>query len=149
MAYENQIKCAGCGISIPFVAEDADPEALLCDRCHTAGRPLVPLTIYELEACTTPTPYKYDAGLAMIVAPAAPRLCEDVPLTVANVQSACQGENPQADMMMMVHCRNKFMLALAELKRLAANQEGISEEYLTDIARVDLTLIAELEDVRA
>jgi len=33
MAYENQNKCLGCGISIPFVHEDADSEALLCDKC--------------------------------------------------------------------------------------------------------------------
>ena len=52
MAYENQIKCAGCGISIPFVAEDADPAALLCDSCYGAGN----LTIYSLDNQRTPGP---------------------------------------------------------------------------------------------
>ena len=33
MAYENQNKCLGCGISIPFVHEDADSEASYCDKC--------------------------------------------------------------------------------------------------------------------
>jgi hypothetical protein len=33
MAYENQNKCLGCGISIPFVDEDADSEASYCDKC--------------------------------------------------------------------------------------------------------------------
>jgi len=33
MSYEKQIKCEDCGISIPDVPEDADKEALLCDKC--------------------------------------------------------------------------------------------------------------------
>ena len=33
MAYENQNKCLGCGISIPFVHEDADSDASYCDKC--------------------------------------------------------------------------------------------------------------------
>jgi RNA polymerase-binding transcription factor DksA len=33
MAYENQNKCERCGISIPFVHEDADFEASYCDKC--------------------------------------------------------------------------------------------------------------------
>lgn len=34
MAYDNQIKCCSCGISIPDVAEDAPKTALLCDKCN-------------------------------------------------------------------------------------------------------------------
>ena len=37
MAYENQIKCARCGNSIPAEAEEADPAALLCDSCYRAA----------------------------------------------------------------------------------------------------------------
>lgn len=33
MAYEKQIKCLGCGISIPDAPEDADDSELLCDSC--------------------------------------------------------------------------------------------------------------------
>ena len=35
MAYLDQVKCEGCGISIPPVAEGADKAALLCDRCYS------------------------------------------------------------------------------------------------------------------
>ena len=38
MAYENQDKCIGCGISIPHVHEDADPDSNLCDRCFAKER---------------------------------------------------------------------------------------------------------------
>ena len=34
MAYENQIKCEGCGISIPPQPEDADAAELMCDTCE-------------------------------------------------------------------------------------------------------------------
>ena len=34
MAYDKQIKCSSCGMSIPDVHENADAEALLCNRCH-------------------------------------------------------------------------------------------------------------------
>ncbi len=34
MAYENQIKCIVCGISIPDVPEDATSEELLCESCY-------------------------------------------------------------------------------------------------------------------
>jgi len=34
MAYDKQIKCSICSISIPDVAEDAPKEALLCDKCN-------------------------------------------------------------------------------------------------------------------
>jgi len=33
MAYVNQIKCSDCGISIPFMPEDATEDELLCDAC--------------------------------------------------------------------------------------------------------------------
>lgn len=33
MAYDKQIKCTRCGMSIPDVPEDADESELLCDRC--------------------------------------------------------------------------------------------------------------------
>lgn len=33
MAYENQIKCKSCSISIPPMPEDATVEELLCDTC--------------------------------------------------------------------------------------------------------------------
>jgi hypothetical protein len=34
MAYPDQVKCEGCGISIPSVSEGADQAALLCDQCY-------------------------------------------------------------------------------------------------------------------
>lgn len=34
MAYENQIKCIGCGKSIPDVPEGSPAEALLCISCY-------------------------------------------------------------------------------------------------------------------
>jgi hypothetical protein len=36
MAYENQDKCSGCGISIPHLPEDADASERLCDTCLAA-----------------------------------------------------------------------------------------------------------------
>lgn len=33
MAYENQIKCTGCGMSIPDVPEDSTAEERLCNQC--------------------------------------------------------------------------------------------------------------------
>ena len=50
--------------------------------------------------------------------------------------------------MLLAHCRNNFLKALAELRRLADNQAGFSEEQLIDHARVDLSLITELEEVK-
>jgi hypothetical protein len=38
MAYENQDKCEGCGLSIPPVHEGADPEAGICDTCVAKAR---------------------------------------------------------------------------------------------------------------
>jgi len=34
MAYQRQIKCPGCGISVPDAPEDASYEELLCSQCH-------------------------------------------------------------------------------------------------------------------
>ena len=34
MAYENQIKCPGCGISVPDVPEDATIDEMLCNKCY-------------------------------------------------------------------------------------------------------------------
>ena len=35
MAYENQNKCTGCGISIPDITETVvDVSTLLCDKCN-------------------------------------------------------------------------------------------------------------------
>lgn len=51
MAYENQNKCLGCGISIPFVHEDADPEALLCDECLKEGQEILMTEISPKDEC--------------------------------------------------------------------------------------------------
>lgn len=60
------------------------------------------------------------------------------------------GSEPKDEInaMLSSHCRNNFMRALAELKRLADSQAQFTEEQLTDMARVDLSLIAELEEVK-
>ncbi|WP_268747576.1 hypothetical protein [Geoalkalibacter subterraneus] len=34
MAYDPQIKCPGCGISVPDVPEGADKEEMLCNCCY-------------------------------------------------------------------------------------------------------------------
>ena len=34
MAYDKQIKCPNCGVSVPDVPEDADKEAMLCNACY-------------------------------------------------------------------------------------------------------------------
>lgn len=34
MAYENQTKCIGCGMSIPPMPEDASSWELLCNLCY-------------------------------------------------------------------------------------------------------------------
>ena len=34
MAYDNQIKCPLCGISIPAMPEDATFDELLCNACY-------------------------------------------------------------------------------------------------------------------
>ena len=38
MAYDDQIKCKGCGMSIPAPPEDADFSEQLCDRCEKKMR---------------------------------------------------------------------------------------------------------------
>ena len=67
MAYENQIKCRGCGISIPDCPEDADPASGLCDKCYDSGVPVHGLTVYELDTARTQgdvvvSPYSDTAG---------------------------------------------------------------------------------------
>jgi len=36
MAYENQDKCEGCGMSIPHIPEDATADERICDTCLEA-----------------------------------------------------------------------------------------------------------------
>lgn len=74
------------------------------------------MNIYELEKMATPGPWRNsDIGIVSD----AQELFEGAgPLVVVRTIGHCQGDNPDADMCLVSHCRNNYVKAVTLLSKL-------------------------------
>ena len=73
----------------------------------------------ELEKKVTPGPYRYDDALPGIVSDGCELSEDGGPLTVVNSLGSCSGQDPSADLTLLVHCHNHFGELLKVLKVVA------------------------------